>query len=47
MASVLSYDRFTTYGLREALPVAAALVLLALLPLVLLRALGGRRAGAR
>ena len=47
VASVLSYDRFTTYGLREALPVAAALVLLALLPLVLLRALGGRRAGAR
>lgn len=37
--SVLSYDRFTTYGLTEALPVAAALVLLALLPLALLRAL--------
>jgi molybdate/tungstate transport system permease protein len=38
VASVLSYDRFTTYGLREALPVAAVLVLLALVPLVLLRA---------
>jgi molybdate/tungstate transport system permease protein len=39
VASVLSYDRFATYGLREALPVAAVLVLLALLPLVALRAL--------
>ena len=39
VASVLSYDRFATYGLREALPVAAVLVLLALVPLVLLRAL--------
>ncbi|HEU4629342.1 MAG TPA: ABC transporter permease subunit [Gemmatimonadaceae bacterium] len=38
VASVLSYDRFTTYGLREALPVAAVLVLLALVPLALLRA---------
>ena len=47
VASVLSYDRFTTYGLREALPVAAALVLLALVPIALLRALGGRRAHAR
>lgn len=37
--SVLSYDRFTTYGLTEVIPVAAALVLLALLPLVALRAL--------
>ncbi len=37
--SVLSYDRFTGFGLSEALPVAAALVLLALVPLVLLRAL--------
>ncbi|MGQ0766461.1 MAG: ABC transporter permease [Gemmatimonadota bacterium] len=37
--SVLSYDRFTTYGLREAIPVAAILVLLALVPLGLLRAL--------
>jgi molybdate/tungstate transport system permease protein len=42
VASVLSYDRFTSYGLREALPVAAALVLVALIPLVLLRALGRR-----
>jgi len=40
VASVLSYDRLTSYGLREALPVAAALVLVALVPLVLLRALG-------
>ncbi|MCC7004217.1 MAG: hypothetical protein IT357_18835, partial [Gemmatimonadaceae bacterium] len=39
VASVLSYDRFTTGGLNDALPVAAALVLLALLPLVLLRTL--------
>ncbi|MBL8983728.1 MAG: ABC transporter permease [Gemmatimonadetes bacterium] len=37
--SVLSYDRFTTYGLTEVIPVAAALVILALLPLVALRAL--------
>lgn len=39
VASVLSYDRFTSYGLTEALPVAAVLALLALLPLTLLRAL--------
>ncbi|MBK7905818.1 MAG: ABC transporter permease [Gemmatimonadetes bacterium] len=39
VVSVLSYDRFTSYGLREALPVAAALALLALVPLTLLRAL--------
>jgi len=38
-ASVLSYDRFTSFGLREALPVAAILTLLALLPLTALRAL--------
>ena len=44
VASVLSYDRFTTYGLDEALPVAAVLALLALLPLVLLRALRADRA---
>ncbi|MGQ0650347.1 MAG: ABC transporter permease [Gemmatimonadaceae bacterium] len=47
--SVLSYDRFTTYGLSEAIPVAAVLVLLALVPLVALRALRGevsRRGGA-
>lgn len=41
VASVLSYERFTTHGLRAALPVAAILVLLALLPLVALRALRG------
>jgi molybdate/tungstate transport system permease protein len=39
VASVLSYDRFTSYGLGEALPVAAVLVILALIPLILLRAL--------
>ena len=39
VASVLSYDRFTAFGLREALPVAAVLVLLALIPLAELRAL--------
>jgi len=44
VASVLSYDRFTSYGLSDALPVAAVLVLLALLPLAVLRALrSGRR----
>jgi molybdate/tungstate transport system permease protein len=31
VASVLAYDRYVTYGLQSALPVAAALVLLALL----------------
>ena len=41
VASVLSYERFTAYGLRSALPVAAVLVLLALIPLALLRALRG------
>ena len=47
VASVLSYDRFTSYGLPEALPVAAVLVLLALVPLTLLRALRpDRGAGA-
>jgi len=39
VASVLSYDRFTSYGLTEALPVAAVLVLFALVPLAALRAL--------
>ena len=39
VASVLSYDRFTSFGLREALPVAAVLVLLAVIPLAALRAL--------
>jgi len=39
VVSVLSYDRFTSYGLSEALPVAAVLVLFALVPLAALRAL--------
>ena len=39
VVGVLSYDRFTSYGLREALPVAAVLVLFALVPLAALRAL--------
>ena len=39
VASVLSYDRFTSFGLDEALPVAAVLVILAVVPLVVLRAL--------
>jgi molybdate/tungstate transport system permease protein len=43
VASVLSYDRFTTFGLREALPVAAVLALLALVPLTILRALRPER----
>lgn len=48
VASVLSYDRFTSFGLDEALPVAAVLVLLAIVPLVLLRALrADERAGQR
>jgi molybdate/tungstate transport system permease protein len=37
--SVLSYDRFTSFGLKEALPVAAILAVLALLPLTALRRL--------
>jgi molybdate/tungstate transport system permease protein len=41
VVSVLSYDRFTSYGLSETLPVAAVLVLLALVPLAALRALRG------
>jgi molybdate/tungstate transport system permease protein len=41
VASVLSYERFSAYGLKAALPVAAVLVLLALIPLVALRALRG------
>jgi molybdate/tungstate transport system permease protein len=41
VASVLSYERFTAFGLRDALPVAAVLVILALIPLVALRALRG------
>lgn len=43
VVSVLSYDRFTGFGLAEALPVAAVLVLLALIPLILLRTLRGER----
>jgi molybdate/tungstate transport system permease protein len=39
VASVLSYDRFTSFGLPEALPVAAIMALLALVPLTALRAL--------
>jgi len=39
VASVLSYDRFNAYGLDAALPVAAVLVLLALVPLLVLRSL--------
>ncbi len=47
VASVLSYDRFTSFGLSEALPVAAALALLALVPLTLLRALRTERRADR
>ncbi len=43
-ASVLSYDRFVSFGLGEAIPVAAVLVILALIPLVALRALRTERA---
>lgn len=43
VASVLAYDRFTTTGLDGALPVAAVLVLIALVPLVALRAIRGDR----
>jgi molybdate/tungstate transport system permease protein len=41
VASVLSYDRFTTSGLSGALPVAAVLVIIALIPLIVLRAIKG------
>lgn len=41
VASVLSYERFSAFGLRAALPVAAVLVILALFPLAALRALRG------
>ena len=47
VASVLSYDRFTSFGLREALPVAAVLAMLALIPLIALRTLRGADDGAR
>ncbi len=39
VASVLAYDRFTSYGLAEVLPVAAILVILAVVPLAVLRGL--------
>jgi molybdate/tungstate transport system permease protein len=38
VVSVLSYDRFTSSGLDGALPVAAVLVIIALIPLIALRA---------
>ena len=44
VASVESYDRFTSYGLDAALPIAAVLVILALVPLAALRALRGGEA---
>lgn len=44
VASVLAYDRFSSDGIRGALPVAAVLVLLAIVPLALLRALSARDA---
>jgi ABC-type sulfate transport system permease component len=46
VASVLSYDRFTSFGLDEALPVAAVLALLAFVPLFALRGLRASRGGA-
>jgi molybdate/tungstate transport system permease protein len=46
-ASVLSYDRFTSFGLSEALPVAAVLAILSLVPLTLLRALRYGRSAAQ
>jgi molybdate/tungstate transport system permease protein len=39
VASVLSYERFTSNGMSGALPVAAVLVLIAIVPLIALRAL--------
>ena len=47
VASVLSYDRFTSYGLPAALPVAAVLVIFAVIPLIALRALRYDRSAAR
>ena len=47
VASVLSYDRFSSFGLAEALPVAAVLVILALVPLAVLRALRVEGSGRR
>lgn len=43
VVSVLSYERLTGYGLSEALPVAAALLLVSLVPLTALRVLRGPR----
>jgi molybdate/tungstate transport system permease protein len=43
VASVLSYDRFTSVGLSDALPVAAVLVVFALVPLLALRGLRAAR----
>lgn len=42
VASVLAYERLTAFGLSDALPVAAALVLCAIVPLAVLRTLGAR-----
>ena len=42
VASVLAYDRFSSEGLSGALPVAAVLVVLAIIPLALLRAISAR-----
>lgn len=47
VVSVLSYDRFTTFGLPEALPVAAVMAILALVPLTVLRTLRHDRAAVR
>ena len=43
VVSVLSWDRFATFGLPEALPVAAVMAILALIPLTVLRALRHER----
>lgn len=42
VASVLIYDRFTSFGLREALPVAALLIWICIISFVLLRTLQRR-----
>ena len=42
VASILIYDRFTTYGLTYALPVAVVLVLICLFCFALLRGVNGR-----
>lgn len=46
VASVLAYDRFSSDGLSGALPVAAVLVILSIVPLALLRALSARDVAA-